>query len=297
MLAMDVVDTLRHQDSLVTRELDETRREADLIDRLRGIYRGQGIDVPDRVLMEGVKALKESRFLYTPPKPGLARSLALLWVRRALYGRIVLSAVAAIGIMAGAWWFAIEAPRRDAAERTRVEIGTLLPTALQNGLAEVTAEARVPAARERAEAVARDGQAALARQDAAGARKAVSDLEALRNDLRREYEVRVVSRPNEPSGIWRIPDVNTRARNYYLVVEAFAPNGQKLSLPVKNEETGQTDTVDRWGVRVPEPVFEAIRRDKAEDGIVQNNRLGTKRRGELDVTWTTPLPGGAITRW
>src|SRR4051812_44322350 len=70
MLAMDVVDTLRHQDSLVARELDETRREAQLIERLRQIYRGQGIEVPDRVLQEGVRALKESRFVYTPqPRP------------------------------------------------------------------------------------------------------------------------------------------------------------------------------------------------------------------------------------
>jgi len=82
MLAMDVVDTLRHQDNLVARELDETRREAQLIERLRQIYRDQGIEVPDRVLHEGVRALKESRFVYTLPSPGLARTLALAWVHR-----------------------------------------------------------------------------------------------------------------------------------------------------------------------------------------------------------------------
>ncbi len=37
MLAMDVVDTIRHQDTIVTRELDEGRRDADLIERLRQI--------------------------------------------------------------------------------------------------------------------------------------------------------------------------------------------------------------------------------------------------------------------
>ena len=46
MLAMDVVDTLRHNQDLALRELDEPRREAELIDRLREIYRGQGIAVP-----------------------------------------------------------------------------------------------------------------------------------------------------------------------------------------------------------------------------------------------------------
>src|SRR3712207_8628772 len=39
MLAMDVVDTLRHQESLVNRELSEEDRDAQLLQRLRDIYR------------------------------------------------------------------------------------------------------------------------------------------------------------------------------------------------------------------------------------------------------------------
>jgi hypothetical protein len=48
MLAMDVIDTLRHNQDFVARELDEPRREAALMDRLREIYRGQGITVAAR---------------------------------------------------------------------------------------------------------------------------------------------------------------------------------------------------------------------------------------------------------
>ena len=95
MLAMDVVDTLRHNQDLVLRELDEPRREAELIDRLREIYRGQGIAVPDSVLHEGVRALKESRFLYTPPAPGWRTTLAHWWVRRHRIGKVALAGAAA----------------------------------------------------------------------------------------------------------------------------------------------------------------------------------------------------------
>ena len=56
MLAMDVVDTLRHREDLIAREFNEEGRENDLIARLRQIYRDQGIEVPDNVLAEGVKA-------------------------------------------------------------------------------------------------------------------------------------------------------------------------------------------------------------------------------------------------
>src|SRR6185369_11244937 len=83
MLAMDVVDTIRHRELLVERELEQGTRDDQLRDRLREIYTGQGIDVPDRVIDEGIKALKDSRFVYVPPKPGLRVSLAVLWVHRA----------------------------------------------------------------------------------------------------------------------------------------------------------------------------------------------------------------------
>ncbi|MDP3545150.1 MAG: DUF6384 family protein, partial [Phreatobacter sp.] len=38
MLAMDVVDTLRHDQKITERELAEGDREVDLIERLRDIY-------------------------------------------------------------------------------------------------------------------------------------------------------------------------------------------------------------------------------------------------------------------
>ena len=87
MIAMDVVDTLRHRDDLVRRELNEEDRESELIARLRQIYRDQGIEVSDQVLAEGVKALEDSRFVYTPPPPGWKRTLFTLWAKRETHGR------------------------------------------------------------------------------------------------------------------------------------------------------------------------------------------------------------------
>ena len=74
MLAMDVVDTLRHNQDLVARELAGEARETQLIDKLRALYHQQGIEVSDAILKEGVAALNESRFVYSPPKPGFGGS-------------------------------------------------------------------------------------------------------------------------------------------------------------------------------------------------------------------------------
>ena len=304
MLAMDVVDTLRHSETIVNRELNAEQREAELLGRLRDIYRGQGIEVPDRVLQEGVRALEERRFVYTPPAPGLATTLAHWWVNRQRLGKGLLAALAALGIGWGAYHVGVELPAREraeqtrvAAERARIDLTQRLPRALEQAHEDALREAQVPAARERADRLLADGKAALARESAIGAQAAIGDLEVLRADLRREYTLRIVSRPGEPSGVWRVPQRNPTGRNFYLVVEAVTPDGRVLNLPVTSEEDGRTETMARWGVRVAEDVFEQVRRDKNDDGIVQKNRLGEKRRGRLDVDYLMPVLGGAITRW
>jgi hypothetical protein len=304
MLAMDVVDTLRHSETLVNRELNAEQREADLLRRLREVYRGQGIDVPDRVLLEGVRALEEHRFLYTPPPPSLSRTLALWWVNRGRIGKILLALLAALGLGWGAYYVGVELPARERAEqarldaeRARIDLTERLPRALELAHEDALREAQAPAARERADRLFGDGKAALSREDPAGARQAIIDLEELRAELRREYALRIVSRPGEPSGVWRVPQRNPAGRNFYLIVEAVTPDGRVLNLPIASEEDGRTETVSRFGVRVAEDLFEQVRRDKNDDGIVQRNRLGEKRRGQLEVSYLMPVLGGAITRW
>ena len=119
----------------------------------------------------------------------------------------------------------------------------------------------------------------MARGDAAGARKAVAN------------------RPGEASGVWREPMINNRARNDYLIVEAIAPDGKILSRPILNEETGITSTVDKWAVRVSNDLFEKVIEDKRDNGIIERNIVGQKKRGTLDVDYIMPVLGGTITKW
>ncbi|AMA55731.1 DUF6384 family protein [Bradyrhizobium sp. CCGE-LA001] len=304
MLAMDVVDTLRHQENLVSRELGEEQRDAQLLKRLREIYHGQGIEVPDRILMEGVQALGEQRFVYTPPPASFSRTIALAWVNRGRIGRRVLSLLALLAFGWGAYHFGVVEPaqRRAAqeqaqAERTRVDLAERLPAALEQKHEDLLREAKVAAARERADDLFADGKAAIARGDADGARKAANDLDMLRTELRREYVLRIVSRPGDATGVWRIPQRNPASRNYYLIVEPVTPDGRVLKLPVTSEEDGRTVEVSKWGVRVSEATAMQVQRDKNDDGIVQQNNLGEKRRGQLDVEYKLPVLGGAITQW
>jgi hypothetical protein len=297
MLSMDVVDTLRHEESLVARELDEDKREAELIERLRVIYRNQGIEVSDRILQEGVKALRESRFVYTPPKPSLGTRLALVWVNR---NRIGTLAAAVIGLI-GAAWIAhavfVDWPREREHKRARIEISETLPKALEAARAQVAASSSDPAADRQADQMLADGRSALTRGDSATARQAISGLEQLGDKLRQNYQLLIVARPGEPSGVYRVPGRNPNARNYYLVVEAIGPDGKPIPMAITSEEDGSIKTVAKWGVRVSPETYEAVRRDKMADGILQNRKLGEKQRGRLEVDYAMPVQGGAINQW
>jgi hypothetical protein len=293
MLAMDVVDTLRHDQRLVERELSAASSDDAMIERLREVYKGQGIEVSDRILEEGVKALKEKRFSYEPPGPSLARNLALLWAGRARTGKILLGAFFAVFCIWLAYDFFIARPQRVA----RQEITELLPKTLADGYAGVERETKADAARQYAAQLLADGKTALERGDAASARKAAADMGVLLDDLRAEFALRIVNRPGEASGVWREPMINTQARNYYLIVEAITPDGKVLSRPILNEETGITSKVDKWGIRVSNDVFEKVIADKRDNGLIERNIAGRKKRGALDVDYVMPVLGGAITKW
>ena len=68
-------------------------------------------------------------------------------------------------------------------------------------------------------------------------------------------------------------------------------------MPITSEEDGTTKNVKQWGLRVDAATFDAVRRDKLDDGIIQNNRFGVKQRGYLKPQYLMPTTGGAITRW
>ena len=285
MLAMDVVDTLRHRQELVERELDETERAADLQGRLKGLYAAQGIDVPDEVIAEGIAALAAERFVYHPAPPSPATTWARIYVTRNRWGGVLLAALAVSVVAWGAYHDRVVAPRNA------------LPGELAAARDAVAAIANDAAGADRVAALYAAARAALDRDDTTTATARLRDLDELRATLEGSYRVRIVNRPGEASGVWRVPEVNPNARNYYLIVEAIGPDGKVVPVTVHDEETGADETVARWGLRVDEAAYQRVARDKQDDGIIQDDVVGTKARGALEPAYTLPTTRAAITRW
>jgi hypothetical protein len=287
MLAMDVVDTLRHKELVLARELSAEDRDAQLLEQLREIYTSQGIVVTDEILKRGVDALREERFVYPQPEPSLSRTLAHAYVTRGRWGKpagvgVVAVAAAVIALQVFVW-----GPQ----ERQATEV----PAELTAAFATLDANTDDPAALEPARAALATGEAAVGKGDFDAARAATAEIQALNARVQAQYELRVVSRPNEQSGIWR--EFDRRTRNYYLIVEAVAPNGERLQLPITSEEDGRTRAVRTWGLRVDEATYDRVAADKRDDGIIQDNVVGRKRSGVLEREYTVPTTGAAITQW
>ena len=299
MMAMDVVDTLRHQKAVLEREMGADDHDQALIEKVRRIYAGQGIEVTDDVIAAGVKALREERFTYKPPPKSLQLSLAHLYVNRSKWAKRGALAVAALLVLYLVYHFAVVAPRERVAQQQAQALQELkaLPARLAKERDRILAEARESKAKQRAEALYKDAMAAVSRKDIAAAVKGYNDLRQLYSQLTRQYTLRIVSRQGERSGVWRIPQSNPNARNYYLIVEAVTPEGKRLSLPITSEEDGKTRIVDKWGLRVKAATFEQVKRDKLDDGIINRSVVGVKKRGYLTPDYSIPTTGGAITEW
>jgi hypothetical protein len=171
MLAMDIVDTLRHRELMLARELDADDRDHRLLERLRAIYTAQGIAVTDDALAQGVQALREDRFVYAGPVPGFARSLATLYVTRARWGKWVGGLATLVIVAALVFQFSIRGPELRAV--------AALPAELQSAYQTIVAVTENPAALDDARELVAAGEAALAQRDFGDARSALGDLRAL----------------------------------------------------------------------------------------------------------------------
>jgi hypothetical protein len=301
MLAMDVVDTLRHEREMTASDLNAVERREDLIARLRNIYKAQGITVPDDVLMDGVIALEEERFAFQPPKKGIMTSLARIYISRRKWLPLIYTISFIIGSVLAVNYAGFVRPAQIKAKNAQTLISTVLPDRLDAARERAIAAAKTEALKTQAEDIFAQGELALSRQDAAAAQEKAERLEALALSLTQSYALRIVSRHGEASGVYLDSETNADIRNFYLIVEALDTEGQVLSLPIEDEVYKSTKHVNKFGVRVPKAVFDKVAADKKDDQIIQNDILGAKPRGvltpTLDFDGAKDWPLGFIVEW
>ena len=289
MAAMDVVDTLRHQRDIAERELDSEGRRERFLQRLKELYQAQGIEVPEHVLKEGIDALEQERFAYQPVASSWRTKLANLWVSRSRWGKPV-GFLAVVGSMfSGVYLVTDVLPER--------QLRSGLPKQLSESVANIKTLAKNPQIVNQVETQLRQAEEALEDDKLSEAQTIEENLNKLEQLLQDHYSIRIVSRPNQSSGVWRVPDINTAGRNYYLIVEAINSSNKIVTMEILNEETNKRNTVKSWGIRVDEDTFYKVAADKNDDGIIQANEVGEKPIGYAKPVFSIATTGGMITKW
>jgi hypothetical protein len=126
---------------------------------------------------------------------------------------------------------------------------------------------------------------------------AVQDVADMVDLLSADYSYRIVNRSGVKSGVWRYSNDSPNVRNHYLVVEALDSKGEAATLPIRNEETGKTERVDVFAVRVPEEEYNRVGEDKKDNGLIEHDMIGKKSRGTFAPKFDIPTAGGFITSW
>ncbi len=156
--------------------------------------------------------------------------------------------------------------------------------------AAVVAAAVEDAALERTAALQATAERQLSARDADGLGETVRLYEGLHALLAAETRIVVTG------GVWRVSNDNPRIRNYYLLVQALGSDGQPVPFPIRNEETGVTRPVSVWGERVPQETYDRVAADRQDNGIIDDEEFGFKRRGYITAERRYP-DVGQITEW
>lgn len=289
MAAMDVVDTLRHDQNIAERELDGEGRRERLLTRLRDMYTAQGIDVPDHVLEEGIAALEQERFQYVPVKSSWRTKLAHIWVSRSRWGKPVGFLAVVASLFYGYYFFSDVLPER--------RLKANLPDQISSNFSAIVSLSKNSTVVDQAKSESQNAYQAVDDGKFDEAALILERLQETKRLLGIEYVVRVVSKQNERSGVWRNPPNNPTSKNYYLIVEAIDTGGNVVELTIVNQENNEAKVKRSWGLRVDENTFYKIAADKKDDGIIQSNQVGKKLRGYLKPEFSIATSGATITEW
>ena len=297
---MDVATTLRLDRELVEEQLNVEQLKERLKERMLAASKVTGESVTPEEVDAAIDRYYANLYTFREPKMSFAVAMAHAWVRRRLFlgwGFVLVASVALV-------WVIFFVP--SGIGGGKAHIVNSLVKAIWDEEANVKKLSIDPTVTPRVARLHDESEVYRAKQDAEGLREVHKSLQDIEDSLVREYAVRVVSGPKQKSAIDRyFKDAQgKRVSGYYLIVEAKGPHGKVIPLRIHNDETGADKDVTTWGERVPQAVFERLKKDKLDDGILHETAFAVKRKGVLDEEVTMPgldgkpLPRmGRITEW
>ncbi len=288
MLAMDAVDRLRHEQSIVLGELNSSTRHDQLVQRLRNIYAEQGIDVTDDLLHEGVQMLEQERYRFQPQGGYLPRLLARIYINRARWLRpaLMLALVISLFSYVGNQF----SPSLTHSPNPYPHIK------LRAAYVEAMGRTEGQGLNNKIDAIYHQGRSALDAGNQQAVTDAIASLNNIMQEVGRGYSLRILSEPGTQSLLLRT-DETTGQKTHYLLVEAVDHFDRALALDVRSSEDGKMYNVKRYGVEISPATYNRLVNDIADDGRLSSTTVAVKQPGNANLDYSIPIGPRIITQW
>lgn len=276
LLTIDLVDGLRREQERLDLALDNRERMQELREEIRSYYSQAGIVVSDALIDRAIAERQQQRFAFRPPKLGPAGHVAArAWIYRGRVSALVgmVAVITLVGNLVGRQFEQRALQEHAEAEQARSSALTCL--ADSSAMAGPVDAATLDALRSEGAAL-----------DAVNAEAWNREANATCAFFAAALQLRVVSEDGVQSGVWRYYDGNRSARSYYLVVDALSASGTPFAMTFRSAENGREYRQSRFAVRVSEDIYERVREDKLDDGVLQNRAAGAKPANSLQ--WQLP---------
>lgn len=83
----------------------------------------------------------------------------------------------------------------------------------------------------------------------------------------------------------------------YAITQALDPAGTPVMMMIKDRESGKLVKAQTFGIRLSREKYMALRDDKMQDGIIDDDTLATKPRGSLKLTTVSGVTPEFIIEW
>ena len=84
---------------------------------------------------------------------------------------------------------------------------------------------------------------------------------------------------------------------WYVIVQSLDANDAPVKLRIKSVETGREGSSSLFGVRVDKERYEHVKRDKLDDGIINDKLVGVKPVGQLSFAFEPGFSAEYIMEW
>ena len=276
---MDVASELKRQRAMAEKQLAISEEKQRIKEKILHSTKFTGEQLGDEEIDAAIDHFYRGLYTYSRPVRNIEYYLARLYIIRGwLATYLILPLATVILCVVGVdYYTSSQAQKYEATSLRKRQQNYEVGKAIRDKLLDSgkTQEVRISVEEYFAE-IESDCASPLGELDACDA--SLQSFTALAKQITTQCTIAVVAEPGVKSGIDRYyyDQQGQRISGYYLIVEARDSKGTLIPYRITDAETGKAVTVSRWGERVSQDVYEQVKRDKLEDGILDKRVFARK---------------------